>query len=96
MRLDRRGDPAANRQLADYFAARFLPSKELAQVIDERNHVHLALRLVPGAMAGYLHEPQEGRLTLADIPAAIADHPRAGVTGLSVAAVALLVATSRT
>jgi hypothetical protein len=84
--LDRRGDVAGNRQLADYFASRFLPSGQLAQVIDERTHVHLALRLVPGATGGYLHEPQEGRFTVADIPAAIAENNRAGAAGLAIAA----------
>jgi hypothetical protein len=93
VRLDRRGDPGANRALADFFASRFLPSGELVQVIDERTHVHLANRLVTGATAGYLHEPTEGRFVLADIPAAIADRPFIGAGALvAVAAVILLVA----
>lgn len=92
VRLDRRGDPAANRQLADFFAGRFLQAGELAQVIDERSHVHLAVRLVPGATAGYLHEPREGRFVLADIPAVISEHPRASAAGLAVTAAALFLA----
>lgn len=54
------------RAAADWFAVNKLrPYGELVQVIDERDHVHLASRLVPGATAGYLHEPTEGDFAFA-------------------------------
>lgn len=70
------GDDARVRRIADWFAARFLPTGTLAQVIYEppeagqkRAHVHLAARLIPGATAGYLVETEGRRYASVPIPA---------------------------
>lgn len=47
-------------QLANRAAATALRGGLIAQVIDERDHVHLARVLVGSATGGYLQEPTEG------------------------------------
>lgn len=69
------------RKLADLVAAMYLRTGELAQVIYEapekgqlRAHVHLADRLVPGAVGGYLLDLEGNRkyarAPIPDLPAA--------------------------
>lgn len=57
------GSNADIKRLADWLAAHYLPSGQLAQVIYEppepgqhRAHVHITAQLVPGARPGYLVE----------------------------------------
>ncbi len=80
------------RALADWMAANML-GPAVQQVIYERDHVHLARVIPPGAVAGYLNEPQEGRYTFAQLdPAAISQSDYriilAGAVGLGLLIIA--------
>ena len=68
----------AMKDVADFFARRYLREHggdgQLRQVINERDHVHLARVLVQGARAGYLDETPSGQY-LAATPAPGAGSP---------------------